>query len=152
MLLKDKLQADLITAMKSGNTQKRDVLRMLDSMIKNVEIEKNKREQGLTEDEIIEIIGRAVKQRKDSVRQYKEGGRNDLAEKEREEIGILSEYLPKQMSEAELLVIVKKIMAQMKIENKSEFGKVMGMTMNKVKGRADGNLVREIIEKEFESL
>jgi len=152
MLLKDKLQADLITAMKSGNTQKRDVLRMLDSMIKNVEIEKNKREQGLTEDEIIEIIGRAVKQRKDSVRQYKEGGRNDLAEKEREEIGILSEYLPKQMSEAELLVIVKKIMAQMKIENKSEFGKVMGMTMNKVKGQADGNLVREIIEKEFESL
>ena len=144
---KDVIKADLITAMKSGNTQERDVLRMLDSMVKNEEISKNKREAGLSEEEVLEVLGRAVKQRKDSVSQYKKGNRNDLAEKEQIEIDIISKYLPTQMSEDELKQIIKEIIDKINPEDKSEFGKIMGMIMSKTKGRADGNLVRKIVEE-----
>lgn len=98
MDLKEKIQEDLKEAMKSGDTLKRDVLRVLDSNIKNVEIEKGKREEGLSDEEVVGVINKSVKQHRDSVEQYKNGGREDLAEKEQKEIEILSVYLPEQIS------------------------------------------------------
>ena len=83
-MLKQKIQDDLKSAMKAGDVVKRDTLRMLDSMIKNSEIEKKKREDGLSDEEIIEVAFRAIKQRRDSISQYEAGGRKDLAEKEKE--------------------------------------------------------------------
>ncbi len=151
MSIKKNIQADLKDAMKSGNTEKRDVLRMLDSMIKNVEIEKKKREDGLNDKESLEVIGKAVKQRKDSIQQYTDGGRKDLAEKEQSELDILVEYLPEQMSEEELSNIVKEVIEQTGAKDKGDLGKVMGMIMGKVKGKADGNMVREAVEKIFNS-
>lgn len=146
MSIKENIKADLTDAMKSGETDKRDVLRMLDSMIKNVEIEKNKREDGLGDEEILEVVSRAVKQRKDSIEQYTKGGREDLAEKEKAEIDILFKYLPEQMSEDELRNIVKSVIEETGAKDKSEIGKVMGAIMGKVKGKADGNLVKKIVE------
>ena len=149
MNLKQKIVEDLKSAMKAGDTARRDTLRMADSMIKNTEIEKMKKEEGLSDEEVIEVLSRAVKQRKDSISQYETGGRADLAEKEKGEIDILMEYLPKQMGEEEVRQAVKDIIAQSGATSKAEIGKVMGMAMGRLKGQADGTLVKKIAEEEL---
>ena len=147
MSLKQKMQDDLKNAMKSGDTSKRDVLRMIDSMIKNTEIEKKKREEGLSDEEVLEVLKRSLKQRKDSVEQYQKGGRQDLAEKENAEIEIISIYLPEQMKESDVELVVKKKIEEMKAQSKADMGKVMGAVMQELKGKADGDIVRKIVEK-----
>lgn len=147
--LKQKITADLLVAMKAGDNLKRDVLRMLDAMIKNTEIEKLKKEAGLSDPEVQEVIGRAVKQRKDAAAQYAAGQRLELAEKENKEIEILLEYLPKQMSAEEVRKIVEEIIAQVGAASKADIGKVMGPVMGKLKGLADGNLVKKIVEEKL---
>ena len=94
MKIKEQIKNDLKVAMKAGETEKRDTLRMLDSMIKNEEIEKGVREEGLDDDGVLSLVNRAVKQRRDSIKQYTDGGREDLADKEKVELEIVSEYLP----------------------------------------------------------
>lgn len=149
MSLKQKISDDLKSAMKSGDTAKRDALRMLDSMVKNTEIEKKKREAGLDDAEIQEVIARAIKQRRDSVAQFESGGRPELAEKENKEIEILSAYMPAQMSETEVAAEVEKIIAQIPDADKSKMGQIMGMAMKELKGKADGNLVKKIVEEKL---
>jgi uncharacterized protein len=145
-MLKERIDADLKNAMKSGENFRRDVLRMVSSAIKNVEIEKGKREEGLADDEVIEILSRSIKQRKDSAEQYLKGSREDLAEKEQKEIELLLTYLPEQLSEEEIKKAVIETIAQAGASSKADLGKVMGSVMKKFKGRADGNLVRQIAE------
>lgn len=152
MILKEKIINDLKTAMKAGDTEKRDALRFLNSLIGNAEIEKNKRETGLNDDEVAEVIARAVKQRRDSVEQYEKGGRSDLAEKEKKEIGILSVYLPEQLSGEKLRLTIKNIIAETGSVSKGGFGNVMGQVMRRVKGQADGNEVKKIVEEELRNL
>ncbi len=152
MTLKEKISADLKEAMKAGEAKKRDTLRLLDSAIKNMEIEKQKRETGLSDEEVLEVISRAVKQRQDSIRQFEEGGRADLAENEKEELVILMPYLPEQLSEAEITEIAKAVIAETGANNVGDLGKVMGQIMGKVKGKADGNVVREIAKKILEEM
>lgn len=149
MPIKQKISDDLKSAMKAGETEKRDVLRMIDSMIKNTEIEKMKREVGLTDEEIIEVISRAVKQRKDSIAQYSSGGRPELAEKEKKEIEILMAYMPEQMGEEEVRKIVKDVISALGASGAASIGKVMGPAMARLKGKADGNLVKKIVEEEL---
>lgn len=147
MSLKQKIFEDLKTAMKAGETEKRDVLRMLDSMIKNTEIEKMKREEGLSDAEVMEVIARAVKQRRDAVAQYESGGRPELAEKESKEMEILMAYMPAQLDEEAVRAVVQEIIASSGVTGKAEIGKVMGPAMAKLKGQADGNLVKKIVEE-----
>ena len=149
MSLKEKILSDLKEAMKTGDSGKRDVLRLLDSAIKNAEIEKKKKEDGLSDEETQEVISRAIKQRRDSVEQYKSGGRNDLAQKEQAEIEILSDYLPEQLSEEEVKKVVKEAISQTGARSKADMGKVMGQAMGRLKGQADGNLVKSIVESEL---
>lgn len=137
-------------AMKAGDAAKRDTLRMLDSMIKNVEIEKMKRETGLSDEETQEVIARAVKQRKDAVAQFVEGGRPELAEKENAEIAILMSYMPAQMSEDQVRVVVKEVIAASGATSKADIGKVMGQAMGRLKGQTDGNVVKKIVEEELQ--
>ena len=111
MSLKEKITSDLKEAMKAGDTLRRDTLRLIDSAIKNVEIEKQKRETGLSDEEVLEVLGRAVKQRQDSIRQFEAGGRPDLAENERVELEIIVPYLPAQLSQAEIETVVDEIFA-----------------------------------------
>lgn len=134
-------------AMKSGDTMKRDTLRVLGSMIKNTEIEKMKKEEGLTDAEVQEVIARAVKQRKDSVSQYTAGGRPELAEKESQEIEILMQYMPEQISEDKIREVVKEVIAATGASSKADIGKVMGQAMGRLKGQADGNDVKRIVEE-----
>ena len=146
-MLKKQILDDLKSAMKAGDTAKRDTLRMLDSMVKNVEIEKKKREEGLSDEEIKEVVMRAIKQRKDAIEQYKTGGREDLVEKENAEVEILMGYMPSQMSEEEVTAEVKKIIAETGASTKAEIGKVMGAAMSRLKGKTDGNLVKKMVEE-----
>lgn len=149
MPIKQQILDDLKAAMKAGDSEKRDALRMVDSMIKNAEIEKKKREEGLTDEEIIEVISRAVKQRKDAIAQYESGGRPELAEKEKKEIEILMAYMPAQLSEDEVRSVVKEVISATGASGKADTGKVMGAAMAKLKGKADGNLVKKIVEEEL---
>lgn len=149
MSIKEKIQSDLKEAMKSGDTIKRDTLRMADSMIKNTEIEKMKKEKGLDNGEITEVISRAVKQRKDSVVQYEAGGRADLAEKEKKEIEILMEYLPKQLEENDIRAVIEESIIETKATSKADIGKVMSVAMARLKGQADGSLVKKIAEEKL---
>ncbi|MDQ1284578.1 MAG: uncharacterized protein QG620_926 [Patescibacteria group bacterium] len=149
MSLKQKIIDDLKAAMKAGDAAKRDTLRMLDSMAKNAEIEKKKREEGLADEEMIEVIARAIKQRRDSISQYEAGGRADLAEKEKEEIKILSVYLPEQMSEEAVRAEVKKIVSDLGLSTRAEIGRAMGEAMTRLKGKAEGGLVKKMMEEEL---
>ena len=149
MSLKEKIFEDMRLAMKEGDAIKRDTLRMLDSMIKNTEIEKLKKKEGLNNEEVQTVIARAIKQRHDSVEQYKAGGRADLAEKEAREIGILSAYMPEQLGSDKIRKIVKSIIAETGATSIADMGKVMGQAMGKLKGQADGNVVKKIVEEEL---
>lgn len=152
MKLREKISSDLKEAMKSGDTQKRDTLRLLDSAIKNSEIEKKKREEGLGDEEVLEVVMRAVKQRQDSVEQFEKGGRPELAEQEKKEIEILSIYLPEQLSKESVQEVVREIIAQAGAVSAADFGKIMGQAMAKLKGQADGNVVKEVVKEELEKM
>jgi len=147
MSLKQQIIDDLKSAMKAGDAEKRDTLRMLDSMIKNTEIEKMKRESGLDDSEVQEVVTRAIKQRKDAIAQYESGGRPELAEKEKKEIDILSAYMPEQLSEDEVRKIITETASEINASAKADTGKLMGAVMPKVKGKADGQLVKKIVEE-----
>ena len=149
MTLKEKIVFDLREAMKTGQTVKRDTLRMLDSAVKNVEIEKGKRETGLSDEEVLEVISRSVKQRADSIKQFEEGGRAEMAEKEKAEMEILKAYLPEQLPEEEIEKIVEETIAEMGAAGNADMGKVMGQAMAKMKGLADGNVVRKIVQEKL---
>ncbi|MEI8344119.1 MAG: GatB/YqeY domain-containing protein [Candidatus Moraniibacteriota bacterium] len=150
MTLKEKITSDLKDAMKSGDTLRRDTLRLMDSAIKNVEIEKNKREEGLQDEEVLEVLGRGVKQRQDSIRQFEAGGRPDLAEKEKVELEIILPYLPAQLSQQEIEKVVVEILATSENPTLADLGKIMGQAMAQLKGKADGNVVREIVKSQLE--
>ena len=149
MNLKKNILKELKEAMKEGNTVKRDTLRMLDSMIKNTEIEKGKRETGLDEEEIQAIITRAIKQRKEAIMQYVSGGRDDLAQKEKQELEILAVYQSQQLTEDEIKKIVKKVIVETGATSLADLGRVMGLSMKQLKGKADGGVVRKIVQAEL---
>ena len=147
MSLKQKINEDLKLAMKSGEVIKKDTLRMLDAMIKNTEIDKLKKDVGLNDEEVLTVIKKAVKQRKDSAEQYRSGGREELAEKEEKEIVILETYLPAMLSETEIQSLVESVIQETGASGKNDLGKVMGLAMKKASGQADGNVIRQMAEK-----
>ncbi|MCK4891773.1 MAG: GatB/YqeY domain-containing protein, partial [Candidatus Pacebacteria bacterium] len=119
MDLRDKIKNDLKDAMKSGDNVTRDVLRMLNSDIKNVEIDLKKE---LADDDVVKIIKRNIKSRKDSIEQYKKGNREDLAVQEEKELKILEKYMPEQMSEEEIRKIIIDIVKKSEASGASDFG------------------------------
>lgn len=147
MTLKTQITQDLKDAMKAREVEKRDTLRILDSMIKNEEIDKGVREDGLDDAGVVTLVKRAIKQRKDSAEQFKKGGREDLAKKEEMEISFIQKYLPQQMSDEDVANIVKKVIEEIGASSKADMGKVMGSVMKEVGDSADGGTVRSAVEK-----
>lgn len=143
-MLKQQIKQDLIEAMKSKDKIKVSTLRLLNSSIKNVEID---RREELTEEEIGQIVSKEIKKRKEAIEEYKKGNRPELAEKEEKEAQILSKYMPEQMSEEEITKIVKKAIEDTGAESPKDMGKVMGKVMPQLKGKADGSLVNEVVTK-----
>lgn len=144
MTLKEKINADLIAAMKAGEETKVSVLRLLKAAIMKFEVAGAKKIEA-TDENALQIVGKEVKQRKDSIDAYKKGGREDLAAKEETEMKILQSYLPAQMSEEELKAVITQVTTQMGTTSKADFGKVMGAVMAQVKGKADGQMVGRLV-------
>ncbi len=147
MSLRETIVNDFKAAFKEKRVLEKGVLSLLQSEIKNREIELGKREEGLNDEEVTELIQRAIKQRKDSIGQYVNAGREELAEDEKVEMNVLEKYLPKQLTEEEVKVEVQKIIQKVGAESAADFGKVMGAAMTALKGKTDGDRVREIVQK-----
>jgi len=148
-MLKDQINKDLITALKAKDQAKSTLLRLINSEIKNEEIAKKKREQGLTDEETQTVIARQIKQINDSIESFKAGKREDLIKEEEQKLAILKVYLPKQMEQADVEKIVDEIIAKVKPSGPKDFGKVMGQAMGKLKGKADGKMVGAIVKKKL---
>ena len=144
MELQKKIDADLKEAMKSGAREKVSTLRMLNAALKNKQIEK--KQQPLTEEEIIATVRSQIKQRKDAIEQFTKGGRQDLADKEADEIGVLEAFLPQQLTREELEPMVRDAIAEAGAHSAKDMGKVMKVLMPMVGARADGKLLSELVK------
>lgn len=165
MSLKTKIQADLKKSLQEKNALRCSVLRMLKAAILNKEKEKraklsksgNPLTDGkkleelskLTDEEIIEAVKSEAKKRKDSIYQYEKGNRPDLAEQEKKELTVLTEYLPEQISEGEIRKIAKETILKTGAKSPQDIGRVMGVLMSQIKSKADGGLVSKIVEEEL---
>jgi hypothetical protein len=144
MTLAERLNEDLKLAMKSQDKFKLSVLRMVRAAIKNQEIE---RRRTLDDSEVIDVLSREIKQRKDSLQDFEKAGRTDLAEQAAAEIEIIGAYLPKPLTEEEVTALVQQTIQETGASSKADMGKVMAALMPKVKGRADGKLVNQIVSQ-----
>lgn len=142
MTVREQLDDDIKQAMRAGEAARRDVLRFLKSAIHNEEIEKH---QELDEEGILAVVGKQVKQRRESIEMFRQASRNDLVAKEEGELAILAAYLPEQMSREEILELAKQAIAESGAASPSDKGKVMGRLMPQVKGKADGTIVNEVV-------
>lgn len=162
MSLKEKIQTDIKKAMQEKDQLKVSVLRMLMAAVFNREKEKraklSKTEEEfekldelsqLTDEETMEVVSSENKKRKDSIEQYEKGNRQDLADKEKKELEILMKYLPEQMSEEEIRKIVKEKINEIGASTPQDTGKVMGVVMSELKGKAEGGLVNKIVQEEM---
>ncbi len=142
MSLLETLNSDLIVALKKGDKNRVEVIRGLKSDIKYKEIDKR---EPLTEEDVLGVLAAAAKRRRDSIEQFQRGGRDDLVLKESSELEIITSYLPQQLSDEELQGIVGATLLEIGAKTPADLGKAMKEIMPKVKGRADGNRVRQII-------
>ena len=145
--MKDKLQQELKESMLAQNAEKTSVLRLLISAINYYEIQKGGAGYEASGDEILAVIQKEVKQHKDSIEQFRSAGRQELIDKEIKELEILQKYLPPQMSEKEIIDLVEEAIKQTGAATLTDIGKVMGALMQKVKGKADGNLVNKLVRE-----
>jgi uncharacterized protein len=143
MSLQQIIETDMKNALKQGETVKLSVIRMLIAAVKMLEIEKNLK--SVEDGDILQLIQRQIKQHKESITQFEKGNRSDLVEKEAKELKILEAYMPKQLSEEEVVAIVKSAVAEANAVTKADMGKVMKIVMEKTKGRADGKTVNQIV-------
>ncbi|KYC69822.1 hypothetical protein SAMN02745208_00756 [Heyndrickxia coagulans DSM 1 = ATCC 7050] len=147
MSLLERLNSDMKQAMKNKDKERLSVIRMLKAAVQNEAIRLGK--DGLTNDEELTVLSREVKQRKDSLQEFKNAGRSDLVEKAEKELAYVNAYLPEQLSEDEVREIVRQTIEEVHAGSKADFGKVMGAVMPKVKGKADGTVVRNIVQQQL---
>ena len=144
MDLKTRLGEDFKQALRSGDKLRVSVIRLLMALIKNREIEKR---GPLTDAEVLQAIVASCKQRQEAIEQYRRGGRQDLVDKESSELEILQSYLPKPLTSEELQAMVLEAIREVQATSLREMGKVMGVLMPKVIGRADGKLVNALVRE-----
>jgi len=142
--LTEKVRADLTSAMKAQEKDRLSTLRMLQSALKNEQINVG---HELSDEEAMSVIRKAVKQRQDSIEQYANAGRTELADKERAEMDLLKTYLPAELSETELESGLREIIASTGAQSKKDLGKVMKEATARYKGRADGKKIQEVVSR-----
>jgi len=147
MGLKERLVQDMKEAMKSKDKLRLSTIRMINSLIKNAEIDKRRE---LTDEEIVQLLQKYAKQRRESIKLYEKGGRQDLVEKEKAELAVVESYLPSQMNEEELKELISRAIEETGAASVKDLGKVMQWIMPKVKGRADGSLVNRLVREALE--
>ncbi len=144
MSLSEKLIEDMKTAMKSKDSVRVGVIRMVRAELQKAEISQKSE---LKPDDELAVLSRQAKQRRESIEAYEKAGRTELAEKEKAELVVLEAYLPKQMTREEVVAIAQELIASTGASSKSEMGKVMGQLMPKLKGRFPGKDVKPIVEE-----
>ncbi|WP_238654590.1 GatB/YqeY domain-containing protein [Paenibacillus piscarius] len=144
MNLSERLNEDMKQAMKSKDKFTLSTIRMVRSTIKYLEIDLKR---PLDDNEVLDILSREIKQRKDALQEFEAAGREELAATTKAEIEIIIKYLPEQLSEEEIKVIVQQTIQETGASSKSDMGKLMGALMPKVKGRADGKLVNQVVQQ-----
>jgi uncharacterized protein len=142
--LQQRLVDEMKEGMRAGDSDRVSVVRLLRSTIKNKEIEKGKG-QKLTDEEVLQVVASAVKQRRESIDLFEKGGRQDLVEKEKKELAILQSYLPQPISEEALRTKVKEAIAQSGATDVKQMGKVMKVLMPQLVGRAEGDSVSRMV-------
>lgn len=148
MSLREKINQDLKQATLDKQDKVLSVLRLLKAAISNKEISLRKgKDISLTNDQVIEITASEIKKRKEAITDYQKGNRDDLVKKEKQEIEILEKYLPEQLSDEEIEKIVKEIVETYDDASQKDFGKIMSQVMPKVKGKAGGNKVSEVVKR-----
>lgn len=143
MNLREQINTDLKNAMKAKETKKRDALRLLTSAFKQIEVDERKE---LEDQDIIKIIQTQIKRRNDSATQYKEANREDLMQKELDEISFYEVYLPQQLSDEELSQEITKIIKNVGATSIKDMGKVMGVASQELSGRADGKRISSCVK------
>lgn len=145
MSLKENINNDLKTAMKGGDKLRLQTIRSIRALI--LEFEKSGKNRELKPEDEISLLTTAAKKRKDSIEQYRNANREDLADQEEAELQIIQEYLPKQLSDEELLKAVQKIAEDLGASKKEDFPKLMPKAIQSLKGQADGKMIKEAVEK-----
>jgi uncharacterized protein YqeY len=138
MSLKEQIKNDIKEAMKAKDVERRDALRLLSSAMKQIEVDERKE---LSDDDVIAVIQKQIKQRNDAAAQYKDAGRDELYEKEMAEIAVFETYLPAQLDDAELESAVKEIIEKTGASSMKDMGKVMGVASKELAGQADGKRI-----------
>jgi uncharacterized protein YqeY len=146
MSLLEQIRKDMLTALKSGEKDKSQTLKMVMATIKNAQIES---EQELTDEEVEKILRKETKKIGDSIQQYQKMERDDLVEKEKQDLEIIEEYLPELMTEEEISKVVEQKIEQLGATDMRDMGKVMGTVMNELNGKADGNTVKNIVQSKL---
>ena len=144
MSLKEQLNEDLKTAMREKNVVKRDSIRAINTMIKQIEVDERR---VLDDAEVIKLIQRGIKQREEAIAQYSAASRDDLVQKEQEQVDVFMIYLPKQLSDEELEAGMKEVIAESGATSVKDMGKVMGVATKKFAGVADGKRINEMVKK-----
>ena len=144
MSLKQQLKDDVKTAMREKNVVKRDSIRAINTMIKQIEVDERVE---LADEDIIKLIQKGVKQREEAILQFKEASRDDLVGKEQEQIDIFALYLPEQVSDEVLEADMKEIIASVGAESMKDMGKVMGKATKHFAGVADGKRINQMVKK-----
>ncbi len=144
MSLKQQLLNDIKEAMKSKDSTRLNTLRLINSEIKNKEID---RKIELSDEDILSLFTTQIKKRKEAIALYEKGGREDLKEKESSELEILKAYLPEQVSEEALASRIKEVISELQAEGPKDMGKVMKTVVPEFKGRADGNAIKRIVSE-----
>ncbi len=144
MSLQDKLNEDMKAAMKKGDKLRLETIRMVRAQMKDAQIAKM---AALSPEDELGILQNAAKKRREAIEMYKKGGRDDLLEKEMAELAILGDYLPKAMTQAEVLAIIDATIQETNAKTASDFGKVMGKVVQQTKGRADGKVVQQLVRE-----
>lgn len=143
-MLKQDIEQQMKEALKAGDQARLSTLRFLLAAIKNEEIAQG---HEATDEEVVAVIRRQAKQRRESIEAFRQAGREELALKEEAELAILNTFIPQQLTEDEIRQIAKEVLAQLPETERNNFGRVMGATMGKVKGKADGNLVAKVVKE-----
>ena len=144
------LQQELISAMKAGDETKKSTIRMLISSINYYQIEKGGAGYVATPEDILVVIGKEAKKRRDSITEYEKAGRQELADQESKELKILEAYLPEQMNESEITKIVDETISETGSSTPADMGKLMGALTSKLKGKSDMGLVYSVVRSKLQ--
>lgn len=146
-MLKDKIQEDLKQAMLDREEEKLSTIRMLKSALQYFEIQKGGAGYSATDEDVIDVVGREIKKRRESIELFEKGGRQELADKEKKELIVLQTYLPEQLSEEEVKELISKAIESTGATTMQDMGKVMGALSEKTKGKADAQMVSSLVKE-----